>query len=292
MGWLTEHLLRALSAVACRLSPRLAHKVGTALGLFWFHIVRFRRAEVEAALDRALRLPTPQRRNLARANFVHYGRLVLEFLRLPVVVRNGTEGLVTFNGREHLDQALAEGRGVLLLGGHIGNYDLLAVAVALQGYPLTIVSKSLRNKAVERVWMSQREASGLHIALHRNTLREILKALRANGAVGFVIDQHARADAVVVEFFGQPAATLRSLATIAERTGAPVLPVVAIREDDGRHAVTIGAPIPLEVVGDADANAHHNTQRFTRVLEDVIRRHPDQWTWMHRRWKVPTTSTP
>jgi KDO2-lipid IV(A) lauroyltransferase len=273
------------------MSPGLALRAGTALGLFWFHILRFRRREVEAALERALGLPEPQRRDLARANFVHYGRLVLEFLRLPNVVRDGTTGLVTFHGREHLDQALAGGKGVLLLGGHIGNYDLLAVAVALQGYPLTIVSKSLRNKAVEKVWMSQRAASGLHIALHRNTLREIVKALRHNGAVGFVIDQHARTDAVVVDFFDRPAATLRSLATIAERTGAPVVPIVAIRQEDGSHEVTIGPPVPLEVVGDADANARHNTQRFTAILEAEIRRHPDQWTWMHRRWKVPT-STP
>jgi KDO2-lipid IV(A) lauroyltransferase len=123
--------------------------------------------------------------------------------------------------------------------------------------------------------------------LHRNALREILRALTHGNIVGFVLDQHARTDAVWVPFFGRPAATLRSLAVIAQRTGAPVVPMFTWRLSDGTHVVEAQPAVETETAGDSDASALHNTARYSAVVEAAVRAHPEQWTWIHRRWKQP-----
>ncbi len=175
----------------------------------------------------------------------------------------------------------------MILTAHLGNFDLQAMAVARRGYQVLIVSKPLRNKALERLWMDERASSGLRISLHRNALREILRALAHGDIVGFVLDQHARTDAVWVPFFGRPAATLRSLAVIAQRTGAPVVPMFTWRLPDGTHVVEAQPAVETETAGDSDASALHNTARYSAVVEAAVRARPEQWTWIHRRWKQP-----
>jgi len=286
---LAAALLNGAMAAARALPDGAAHAFGRWLGLTWFHVIRFRRRLVVDNLEKAYggTLGRNDIRRLARDNFVHYGLLLVELLRLRRLVGENLDHTVEFRGLETLDRALARGQGAIALTAHLGNYDLQAMAVARRGYAVTIVSKPLRNKAVERVWMAERSSSGLRISLHRNSLREIVRALRANGVIGFVLDQHASADAVWVEFFGRPAATLRSLAVIAGRTGAAVVPVFAWRLPDGRHVIEAREEIPFETVGDSDADVLHNTRRYSDVVERAVRAHPDQWTWIHRRWKQP-----
>jgi KDO2-lipid IV(A) lauroyltransferase len=284
-----ELLMRGISSLANLLPERSARALGRGIGRFAFHVIRFRRPLVERNLELAFDLPHghPQIRALARDNFVHYGHLLIELLRLRRVVHGELDQVVRFEGLENLEWAYDQGRGVLGLTAHLGNYDLMACAVARRGYPLTIVSKPLRNKGVERAWMTEREASGLQVCLSRYSMREILRALRANRLVGFVLDQHARVDGVWVDFFGRPASTLRSLAALAARTEAPVVPFFARRCSDGLHEIEVRPALDLETVGDKDANILHNTQLYTRMIEDAVRETPSQWTWIHRRWKTP-----
>ena len=281
-------ILRIVLRIATALPQTAARKIGRAFGVLWFHVLRLRRRQVEDSLALALDLEPGSREleHLARANFVHYSLLFIELLRLRRLLHGDIETTVRFVNLDHLDAALEAGKGALVLTAHLGNYDLLAMAVARKGYPVTIVSKPLRNKAVEGVWMEERSASGLKVCLHRNTLREILTALKSNGVVGFVLDQHARLDGVRVDFFGRPASTLRSLAVLAERTGVPVVPIFASRGADGTHLVEVQPALEYEDTGDAEESILHNTQRYTSIIEEAIRRHPDQWTWIHRRWKV------
>lgn len=274
--------------MACSWSWSTAEKVGSTLGLLWYHVFRFRRSLVEESLALAFDRPRddPWVRATARKNFIHYGLLVIEFLRLRIIDVANVESHVEFRGLEHVDAALRKGNGVLALTAHLGNHDLLACALALRGYSLTIVSKSLKDKKVEEVWMNERSASGLNILLHRNSIREILRALRGNGLVGFVIDQHARKDNVWVTFFGRPASTLSSLAVLAARTGAPVVPIFGRRIEGGRHLLEAHPEIPLETSSDSEEAIRRNTQRFSDAVEAAIREVPEQWTWVHRRWKA------
>ena len=281
-------MIRMLQAVVLKLPSRAAHAFGKGLGLLGFHVVRFRRRHVEMNIATAFGLDRrdPRVRSIARANFIHYGLLVVEILRLPRIIAGDLDGEVTFRGLEHLDAARAAGRGVLVLTAHLGNYDQLAVAVARTGYPVSLISKKLRSAQVERFWMKQRAAAGLRIFTRHDSPRGILRALKENQLLGVILDQHAHRPNVIVEFFGRPAATMISLASLARSTGAAVVPVFTHRRDDGTHVVEALPPVPFEQRASREETLHVNTQRYTRLIEDAIRKHPEQWTWIHRRWKV------
>jgi len=282
-------LLRFVIRAACSVSWPAAERVGTALGLLAYHVLRFRRSQIEESLALAFDRPRgdPWIAATTRSNFIHYGLLVVELLRLRKLTAANVESLVEYRGMDHVDAALRKGKGVLALTAHLGNHDLIACAFALRGYSLTIISKDLKNKAVGEVWMNERTASGLRIVPHRDSLREILKALRSNGCVGFVLDQHARKDNVWVDFFGRPASTLSSLAVLAARTGAPVVPIFGRRIEQGRHVIEAHPEIPLDEPADTEEAIIRNTSRFSDAIEAAIRAVPDQWTWIHRRWKQP-----
>lgn len=280
-------LLRMLRMLAVRLPARMATRIGVGLGLLGYHVIRYRRAQIKEQMSLALEMSpcNPELKRLVRANFVHYGLLVVEFLRIRLLRASPLESAVQFQGEDHLREALAEGKGALILSAHLGNYDVSAVALALRGFPMMIVSKPLKLKAIERFWMEERSASGLEISLSHGSIRDILKALRAGKAVVFVLDQFASAEQVWVEFFGRPASTLPAPAVLTQRTGAPVLPIFAHRRADGTHGIEIFPVLPFEECGDRDRTIKHNTQRYTGVIEAAVRRHPEQWTWIHRRWK-------
>lgn len=226
-------------------------------------------------------------RRLVRANFLHYGLLVVEFLRIRLLRTNDIEKSVRLEGEGHLREAMALGKGVLILSGHLGNYDLSAVALALNDFPIRIVSKPLKIKGIERFWMEERSVFGLEISLNRNSIRGILEALKAGKGVVFVLDQHASNELVWVDFFGRSASTLPALAVLAQRTGAPVVPVFTHRKPDGSHVITIQPAVPFEEMDDRNEAVEHNTQRYTTLIEAAIRQHPEQWTWIHERWKAP-----
>lgn len=282
-------LLRLLRTVAVRLSPEWASKIGRGLGLFGYYVVRYRRGLVEAQLSSALNIsPTDgELRRLVRANFLHYGLLAIEFLRIRLLRTKELGASVRLEGESHLREAMALGKGVLILSGHLGNYDLSAVALALNDFQIRIVSKPLKIKAIERFWMEERSVFGLEISLNRGSIRGILKALNAGKGVVFVLDQHSSTEQVWVDFFGRSASTLPALAVLAQRTGAPVVPVFTHREPDDSHIITIQPAVPFEEMDDRNEAVEHNTQRYTALIEAAIRQHPEQWTWIHERWKAP-----
>ncbi len=282
-------LLRLFRMLAVRLPARMATRIGVGLGLLGYHVIRYRRSLIKEQMGRALKMSPSDRelKRLVRANFVHYGLLVVEFLRIRLLRTSPLESAVQFEGEHHLRDALAQGKGALILTAHLGNYDLVGVALALRGFPLMIVSKPLKLKAIEKFWMEERSVSGLEISLNHGSIKEILKALRDGKVVVFVLDQYASSEQFWVEFFGRPASTLSAPAVLTQRTGAPVVPGFTHRDSDGTHVIEIQPVLPFEERGNRDQTIEHNTQRYTALIEAAIRRHPEQWTWIHRRWKGP-----
>ena len=274
------------------LPARAAHAAGAALGLAGYHLIRYRRGMIEASMARSLSLALddPALHRLVRANYVHYGRLVVEILRLRRITVHGRVHDIEIHGREHLDHALEDGRGALVLTAHAGNYELPAVVLASLGYPINIVSKTMKLKDVERFWMAEREAAGLRIFTKESPPRQLLRALHDNQVLGIVLDQHAHVGGIRVRFFDRPAYTLRLLAVLAERSRAPVVPVFARRLDDGTHRLTILPSVPFQRCSTREETCRVNTQRYTSIIEDAVRQAPEQWTWIHRRWK--TTHAP
>ncbi len=259
--------------------------IGRRLGdLAWFVLPR-RRAVTLDNLRLAWRSggEPEELHRIGRRSFQHIGMNLVEacvfMFRPPEVLldRIGIEGL------EHLKDAAVQGRGVLVLTAHLGNWELLAASHAMTGLPLSVVLRPLDHPALDRVVDRLRRRSGAELISKRRALRDVLDALRRGRMVGILLDQNAvRAEGVFVPFFGTPASTSRSLAVIALRTEAPVVPIFISRLPGGRHLVKVLPAMQPPTDGDVVAF----TARFSGVIEEAIRRSPEQWFWLHRRWKT------
>jgi KDO2-lipid IV(A) lauroyltransferase len=170
--------------------------------------------------------------------------------------------------------------------GHFGHWELSGLMQGYLGLPLALVARPLDNPRLERILAALRERSGNRVLHKRNAVREILRALRERIGVAIVIDQDARGDGVFVPFFGQPASTTPTLALLALRSGAPVIPSFSVPQEDGTYRVVYEAPVEISPSGDRERDVLELTARCTAVVERWVRRHPEAWLWMHRRWKT------
>jgi len=266
-----------------------ALSLGAFLGLMWYYLIPIRRRVVMQNLDLALGVDYDRRglRKIARATYRNLGISAIEFF----LVKKLTPGIVkekfVMEGASNLEAAQRLGKGVLVLTAHFGNWDLLCCSQALAGYPLHVITKSLKAGGLNDFWMETRRRCGLNLIEARGSMKKILKALRRNEIVAFVIDQNMlHSQGVFVDFFGKPACTTYSLALLAERTGAPVIPIFILRQGLGRHRIVIQEPLVYQTVGRRRENILHNTRIYTAILEDMIRSRPDHWLWLHRRWKT------
>lgn len=277
-------ILRLLAWISERLGARSVARLGAALGAIVFTLLRIRRAHTVAALGRSLSLSRAEATALARRVYRHLGRSVLELLRVRALREEEAEAMLGVEGRARLDRLLAERRGLLVLTGHLGSWDLLACAAGRLGYPLHVVTRSLRASGLNRFWMESRRACGVGLHPARGSALALTRALREGAIVALVLDQH-EPGGEVVPFFGQPAATSLSLARLARATRAPVVPAFLLHEPAG-HRLVLGDPVPLRWTACKRDDLHQATLAFSEILERQIRACPEQWLWLHRRWKV------
>jgi KDO2-lipid IV(A) lauroyltransferase len=285
---LTDLAIRAGLALFQSLPEDQALRLGRGLGLFWFHAVRYRRRHVLDAMRQALgdERDEAEIHALARANFAHYGQVLAEFSRLPLLDHDALAEQVEFTGRERFAKARERGRGVVVITGHFGNWDLAAAAQAMLGLGVHVVTRRLHSASADRAWQRVRRERGIRFLEDHGSIWPILRLLRAGEAVALVLDQHVGGRrGVPARFFGRRAWTARAAAVLALRTGCAVLPVFNYREKNGWHRMTFGDEIPPVRRGDSETNVLLTTQRYNDVLEAFIREHPEQWLWAHRRWK-------
>lgn len=286
---------RCLAAIlrACPESLRIFF--GRVLGWIWFDVLRVRR---QVAIDNIRQaypeLNRSQATQLARRSLEHMGRGLIEFALFPGFTLAEAESRFVFEGEEHMRAALAQGRGVLMLSLHLGNGDFTVAALSRRGYKINLISKLFRAQWLNELWFGMRAAHGTRFIAPEKSSFEILKSLRRGEIVAFVLDQFMGPPiGCRTTFFGRETGTAMGLAIMAERTGAPVVPSYTYRLDDGRHVCRFEAPIPwnpqaLSKVHDQGPDAHAvaaMTQVYTSKIEEIIRRHPEQWMWIHRRWK-------
>ncbi len=196
---------------------------------------------------------------------------------------------VYFEGKEHLDEALAKGKGVIAVTAHFGNFPLMMLYCARVGYKTSAIVRTMRDEHLEKFLLKKRSECGLSTiyALPRNKcVSDTFKALKDNNIVFIPMDQNFGTGAgVFVEFFGRKAATATGPVIFAMRSGASILPMFIIRQSDGRHKIVIEKPLVLEEKEDMDRTLVYNIQKITALIEQYVRRYPHEWSWMHRRWK-------
>ena len=223
---------------------------------------------------------------ILRACWRHFGRITLELLAARGLRPGDVGRMARVEGLEHLRHAQAAGRGVLQFTGHIGNWELGALLQAMLGFPMTVVARPLDNRRLERMLAELRTSTGNRLVHKRRAARELLATLADGGTVAMLIDQDAREAGLFVPFFGRLASTTPALATLALRTGATVLPVCCLPEQDGRYRMIYEPPLTVERTGRRDEDALRLTAACTARIEAWVRAEPHLWLWMHRRWKT------
>ena len=261
-------------------------------GALIYHLLPIRRGVVLGNLQRVFGTVTSTEiKRLAQAHYAHLARLLNEFLtarwRPPTVRVENIEAIL---------QAHAQGKGVLVLTGHFGNWEVATIG-GIAKFPqyrgqFHFVRRPLRPRWLDRLVTRRFRRGGFGVLPKRGALDAILDRLAAGDAVVFVLDQHAGGrDGVAVDFFGHPAGTFRSLAILALATGAPVVPTATWREPDGSHVLRFEEALPLIEHEDTNEAIRANTRAYNAALERLVLRHPEQWFWVHRRWKRAAQQT-
>jgi KDO2-lipid IV(A) lauroyltransferase len=249
---------------------------------------RQRRAGIRNLTMAMPQLDDQERHAILRGSFSSLGRLLVEFSHFPDLNKSNIADHVVYDGFEHYENAVKRGRGVIFLTGHFGAWELSCYAHSLYGHPMKFIVRELDNARVERLIESYRGRAGNTPIEKRNASRDILRALRNNETIGILVDQNTtRDEGVFVDFFGIPAATTPAIATLALRTGAAVVPGFLIWDRKIRkHRLHFDPAMELITTGDPARDILENTQACNAVLEKMIRLYPDQWLWIHRRWKT------
>ena len=277
--------VRAVIGVVRLLPMRLVLAAGTALGRAFYAVDRVHRRQAVGNLVAAFPLRTPAEcRAIARDMFSHFGRLLMVLLKFSTLTPRRMLDRVEFEGEERVIAAHGHGRGVLLFTGHFGFWEINALVHALALHPIAVLARPLDNPLLHDLLETMRRSTGNAVIYRRGAIRRVLRALGENRAVAILIDQHIHTDAVYVDFFERPAATTSALAALALRTGAPVVPVFALPLRGGRFRMVYEHPVDPPRADDPDA-IREFTQRCTDVLEMYVRRYPELWLWMHRRWR-------
>ncbi len=274
---------RTLSA----LSFDSAVRAGKALGRLFFSIGGKRREMAINNISLSLGFDRSEAAAIAEKAFENSGATLAEFIKLPSLSARFFAERVEVEGFDDYLEAKSKGRGVLHLCAHFGGWELLGPTHRSRGEPISVVYRRTKNPYVDRFIDSTRRTCGLETIPHRNSAKKIMSTLKRGESVGILLDQHAiPKDAVTVDFLGRPAATNYGLALIALKTGAPVVPTFSIRKGDGTYRCVYEKSISLDRSGDVEKDIINATVMFNGIIERYIRAYPDQWFWIHNRWKV------
>ena len=225
-------------------------------------------------------------RILAKNVFENLGKIVFEIGWFSTLSRNDFDKYFRIDGLSHYTNAVAKNKGVLILTAHLGNWELLTAFSGMTGYPVDVIYRPLDFRPLDKFFADQRTRFGGKLIPKNRSMRKILKTLQEKQALGFLMDQNVDwYDGVFVTFFGRRACTNKGLALLALKTGAPVVPMFLLREEYG-FRVEIGPEVPLIKTGDKRKDIEANTQQYNDIIEALVRRYPDQWFWVHRRWKT------
>lgn len=288
--WSLEIVLFLLLSFPLALLPeRLSVKAGGILGLLLFHAWRRRRMIAIGNIERALRAggltidESPE--VIAKKSFMNLGRSFAETAKIYYGLGRGIIDGVEIKGLENYERAKSKGRGVILLTGHCGNWELMALTSGVKCDPISVVARAQDNPYLNSLLERVRRRFGNSVIYKKGALRGILSEMKKNGSVGILMDQAViEEEGYKIDFLGMPAWTSRMPALIARRTGAAVIPAFIARKN-GNHLITVYPEVALSGDENPEQALIEDTKSFSRFIEDYIKDHPTEWLWIHRRWK-------
>ncbi|MFH1997013.1 MAG: lysophospholipid acyltransferase family protein [Candidatus Omnitrophota bacterium] len=228
----------------------------------------------------------PQIQKIARRVFENLGKNAAEFINLPKLTRSNIGRKVAIENRQYLDEALDSGRGVIVITAHFGNWELIASTFRLNGYEGAVIGRRIYFKKYDDLLNRLRRSTFVEVIYRDESPKKILKVLKKNGIIGILADQDVDSvDGVFIDFLGKSAFTPSGPVQLARVSGAKLIPCVNIR-DGVRHRIVFEEPLELETTDDKVRDLIVNTEKWSKVIERYIREYPEQWVWMHKRWKT------
>ena len=289
----------ALACCVVKPIGALPRPLARALGIALAQIIYLLHGKLRRVGMRNLQLAFPEmskreRRRLVRREFTSLGRQFAEVCLFPRYTAKNVSDVVVYDGFENFDRASQRGKGVLFLTGHLGGWELSAFAHSLYGHPLYFVMRPLDNPYLDALVRRYRTMHGNTPILKDDPARELLRAMKQGSTVGILMDTNMTPpEGIFVDFFRIPACTASGLARIALRTDAAVVPGFTLWDPVLRkYRLRFDPAVQLKRTGNNEADILANTQLFTKVIEDFVRRYPDQWLWVHRRWKTRPPGQP
>ena len=224
---------------------------------------------------------------IAKGVYRHFSIVAAEFFDMPSITRDNIDRWVEVEGMEYADAALSQNKGALSIVAHFGNWELLTIAIPMLVRPMHIVYRPLESPVIDNMVEYVRTMHGNSLIPKGGSGKKVLELLKENQIIGILSDQNVAAyEGVFVDFFERPACTSVGLAVMAMRSGSPVVPVFMARQKSGKYKLIIKPFLKAVCTDDYEADLQVNTQRFTKIVEDVVREYPDQWFWFHQRWKT------
>ena len=279
-------LMKKASQFASWMGPRGWRMWGTFFGtLLWWFLPAARRKILLDNLTQSLHLSEIETRKLAKENCINMGILLMEALALPKLNPQNVREWISMEGEEHLKEAFAEERGIIIATGHHGNWEWLGAGLALYGYPTVAVMTPQHNKAANQIIMDLRGGAQMILAM-RADVRDMVRHLKAKRGVGLLMDQYAPQSTIRAEFFGRETQCQPGAAVLARMQKAPIVPIFIHRLPNGRHHITVHPMMHIdEAKGKEDAQIEI-TRELMKIIEDHIRKYPAEWFWLHDRWKI------
>jgi KDO2-lipid IV(A) lauroyltransferase len=263
--------------------------LGRGLGSFVWRVVRFRREVVLDNMRHAFGSEMDERqiKALARSFYRNLGMTLMEFLSFPKLKNADFLDLVDIEGVEYFQGIVEQGRGALLVSGHFGNWEMMGARVAAEGHKVSFIVKEQTNSRVDRIQNDIRHRAGIGtIRSGGASIKEMVRALRNQELIGLVGDQDAGPEGYFTEFLGRQASVFRGTAYFAWKLKVPIITGYIFRQPDGRHKVMVDEPFAADPEWDEETAVARLTEIHTRRLEAAIRKAPDQYFWLHRRWKT------
>ena len=278
-------LLKSISWICCKLPRGTAEVLGHMLGAVCWPLVPKRRKKLAFdQIKRCLGVSDAKARRIARASFVRFGPMLVEVLRFPMIAKH-IEDYVRIEGLKKLQAGLSEGRGCVIAAAHSGNWELMGGAFAQAGIPIVGVAKKQKDSGADRFINEYRTMIGMHIT-YKTGVREMFRMMGKGWAIGLIMDQDpSRHDGIVINFFGQPTNCPTGAASMARFADVPIFTSCMHRDEHGMHTLIVDGPFRVGHTKDKHADIRAMTQFLTHAIEEHIRRYPEEWFWLHDRWK-------